>query len=65
MRFRFEMHAPALAGYTPDRTASASIEAEALPVVLEAFEDFLRGCGFNPAGHLDFVDDGDEAEEGA
>ena len=28
--------------------------------ILEEFTYFLRGCGFNPAGELEFVEDEDE-----
>jgi hypothetical protein len=31
-------------------------EDSALPEVLEAFEDFLRGCGYSFSGHLDLID---------
>ena len=38
-----------------------TVEAEELPVVLEEFEAFLRGCGFHFKGTLDFVDGQEDA----
>jgi len=36
-------------------------ESQTLPEILLNFETFLRGCGFNFDGHLDFVvEDEDE-----
>ena len=32
-------------------------DIETLPQLLEAFESFLRGCGFYFDGHLDIIDD--------
>jgi hypothetical protein len=31
-----------------------------LPDILTYFEEFLKGCGFNFDGHLEFVNDEDE-----
>ena len=36
---------------------SMSFKTQTMTEVLENFEDFLRGCGFNFDGHLDFVED--------
>ena len=32
-------------------------DVETLPQLLEAFEQFLRGCGFHFDGHIDIVND--------
>jgi hypothetical protein len=34
-----------------------SFESQTLPEIVFNFETFLRGCGFNFDGHLDFVED--------
>lgn len=42
---------------------SIEFDADFLPDILEHFEMFLRGSGFNPSGNLDFVDDDFQQEE--
>ena len=39
---------------------TSEFSAESLDKVLENFESFLKGCGFNPSGHLEFVEDESE-----
>jgi hypothetical protein len=34
-----------------------SFESQTLPEIVLNFETFLRGCGFNVDGHLDFMED--------
>ena len=34
-----------------------SFDSQTLPEIVLNFETFLRGCGFNFDGHLDFVED--------
>jgi hypothetical protein len=42
----------------PDGTkVSYDFHCDFLPEVLEHFELFLRGCGYNPTGKLDFIPD--------
>lgn len=40
-----------------NRTESVTMRAEmhSLPEVLETIERFIRGCGYNPEGQLNFV----------
>lgn len=33
------------------------VEAETLPELLEAFDDFIKGCAFAPKGYLDYVEE--------
>lgn len=37
-------------------------DSDSLSDIVQAFEDFLRGCGFCFKGHLDIVDDESENE---
>ena len=45
-----------------DNQANVGMEFEAMMLdeIVANFEDFLRGCGFEFDGHLDFVKDEDE-----
>jgi hypothetical protein len=36
------------------------VESPSLNDVLEAFEEFLKACGFHQSGTLDFVEEGDD-----
>lgn len=43
---------------TYKQTVTAELDdVETLPQLLEAFEQFLRGCGFYFDGHIDIIDD--------
>ena len=39
-------------------------ESQTLPEIVLNFETFLRGCGFNFDGHLDFVEDENDTNVG-
>lgn len=42
----------------PDGTkVTYEFHADFLENILENFDMFLRGCGFNPTGHLDYIVD--------
>jgi hypothetical protein len=41
----------------PSSRVEYTVEAVTISDMLEAFEFFLRGCGFNAEGTLDFVED--------
>jgi hypothetical protein len=41
-----------------DVRTTKQFEGHNLEVILENFEDFLRGCGFVFSGHIDIVEDG-------
>lgn len=43
------------------RTVTVVSEAETLPDIVEAFEDYLRACGFIFDGHLDIIEEDEEA----
>ena len=40
-----------------EETVEVTTESESLSEVISAFEDYLRGCGFQVDGHLDIVED--------
>lgn len=44
----------------PTETVTVATNHEGLLEVLEAFERFLRGCGYSFQGHLEVVDYNDE-----
>ena len=41
-----------------------SFDSLTLPEIVQNFETFLRGCGFNFDGHLDFVEDENDTNVG-
>lgn len=44
-------------------TVKMKVETVSLPELVEEFELFLKACGFNPEGTLDFVVDNDREEQ--
>ena len=41
----------------PNTRVEYTVDAVDLSDMLEAFQYFLRGCGFNPDGELDFIEE--------